>query len=106
MEAKNGQLTSNPSDIDGVVRRAWKKIYDGIGGCIGTAVDHYFNNYVRCILKAVPFDVPDLTGERVYEAFSKTSKSAGAMDGWGAEELALLSRVVCVCVCVTTSPTY
>ena len=67
---KKGQLASNPSDVDGVVRRAWKKIYDGIGGCIGTAVDHFFNKYVRYILKAVPFEVPEITGERVYEAFS------------------------------------
>ena len=28
---KNGQLTSNPADIDGVIRRAWKVVYDAIG---------------------------------------------------------------------------
>ena len=36
---KKGQLTSNPADIDAVVRRAWKAVYDGIGGTIGTAVE-------------------------------------------------------------------
>jgi hypothetical protein len=100
---KKGQLTSNPSDIDWVVRRAWKKIYDGIGGCIDTAVEHYFDKYSKYILKAVPFEVAELDGERVYQAFSKAAKSAGAMDGWSPGELALLCKSVC---CHVTSPTY
>ena len=33
-----------------------------------------------------------LTGDRVFESFSRTAKSAGALDGWSLEELALLSR--------------
>ena len=70
-------------------------MYDGIGGCIETAVEHFFNKYAKYILKAAPFEVPDLDGERVYQAFSKIAKSAGAMDGWSLEELALLSRGVC-----------
>ena len=60
---KKGQLTSNPSDIDWVVRRAWKKIYDGIGGCIDTAVERYFNKCAAYILKTVPFEVAELDGE-------------------------------------------
>ena len=66
-------------------------MYDGIGGCIDTAVDLFLNKYVKYILKVVLFDVPDITGERVFQAFSKTSKSAGALDGCSPEELALLS---------------
>ena len=58
-------------------------------------MDNYFDKYVRYILKAVPFEVPGITGDRVYEAFSKTSMSAGAMYGWSPEELALLSKGVC-----------
>jgi len=38
--------------MDGVVKKAWEKIYDGIGGCIETAVGRYFNKYARYILKA------------------------------------------------------
>jgi len=49
-------------------------------GCIETAVEHFFNKYAKYILKAAPFEVPDLDGERVYQAFSKIAKSAGAMD--------------------------
>ena len=71
-----------------MVQRAWKKIYDGIGGCIEELVDQYFEKYARYIHKAAPHEVLDLDGERVYQSFSKTAKSAGAMDGWSPEELA------------------
>ena len=69
---KKGQLTSNPSDIDAVVRRAWNTVYNGIGGCIGTAVDLFLNKYAKYIMKVAPCDIPDITGDRVYAAFAAT----------------------------------
>lgn len=78
---KKGQITTNLADIDGIVKRAWKTIYDGVGGNIGTAVHDFLNKYSRYILKTTPFDVPLITGQRVYETFYKTTKSAGALDG-------------------------
>ena len=88
-------MTTNPTDIDAVVRRAWKAIYDGTADAIGGAVDLFMNKFAKYFLKLPPFEVIPLTGERVFESFSKTAKSAGALDGWSPEELALLSRKAC-----------
>jgi len=37
-------MTTNPTDIDAVVRRAWKAIYDGTADATGGAVDFFLNN--------------------------------------------------------------
>jgi hypothetical protein len=92
---KKGQMTTNPTDIDAVVRRAWKAIYDGTADATGGAVDMFMNKFAKYFLKLPPFEVIPLTGERVFESVSKTAKSAGALDGWSPEELALLYRKAC-----------
>ena len=58
------------------------------------------NKYTKYILKIVPCEVQELTGERVYAAFSTTKKSAGALDGWRPEEMALLSKGLCEYIAV------
>ena len=40
---KKGEITSNPRDIDAVVKRAWQAIHDGANGCIETAVEAFVN---------------------------------------------------------------
>ena len=88
---KKGQITTNPDDMDDVVRRAWKKVYDGTTNNIGEAVNNYLHKYAKYILKAEAFTVEDLTGQRVQEFFSQIGDSAAAMDGWNPKELSLLS---------------
>ncbi len=51
---KKGQLTSNPTDIDAVVRRAWDAVYQGIGGCIERAVVMFLDKHARFSMKAAP----------------------------------------------------
>jgi len=92
---KPGELTSNPQDIDAVVKRTWQAIHGGIGGAIGEAIEAYLHKYSRYIIKSKVFEVPAITGERVYEAFSKTKDSAGALDGWQPKEMSLLALEVC-----------
>ena len=60
-----GTRTTNPQQIDGVVRIA------------GEAK-----------VKAIDEDM-------VYEAYTKTKDAVGGMDGWEAKELALFSRGIC-----------
>ena len=92
---KPGELTSNPQDIDAIVKRTWQAIHGGIGGAIGKAIEAYLHNYSRYIIKSKGFEVPTITGQRVYEAFSKTKESAGALDGWQPKEMSLLVPEVC-----------
>ena len=72
-------MTTNPADIDAVVRRAWRAIYNGTTDATGGAVDFFMNKFAKYFLKLPPFEVKPLTGERVFESFSKTAKSAGAL---------------------------
>ena len=46
---KSGELTSNPQDIDAVVKRAWQAIHNGMEGCIETAVQTFLCSYARYI---------------------------------------------------------
>ena len=92
---KRGELTSNPQDIDAVVKRAWQSIHEGIGGNVKDAIGTFLNTYNRYIAKPKHFQVRELTGQRVLESFSRTKESAGAMDGWAPKEMSLLSLATC-----------
>ena len=92
---KPGELTSNPQDIDAIVKRTWQAIHKGIGGVVGKAIETYLHNYTRYITMRKTFEAPAITGQRVYEAFGKTEDSAGALDGWQPKEMSLLALEVC-----------
>ena len=79
---KKGQITSNPADVDAIVRRAWQAIHAGAGGCIAIAVDQFLDFYCSTIYKRKPYEVGEITAEMVQESFSRTKESAGALDGW------------------------
>ena len=48
---KAGQMTSDPAEIDAVVKRAWQAIYNGMEGCINGAVDKYLTLYCDYVVK-------------------------------------------------------
>ena len=47
-------MTANLADIDAVVRRAWKTIYDGAAEATEGAVDAFMNKFAKFFLKATP----------------------------------------------------
>ena len=89
-----GQMTSNPEDVDAIVKRAWQKIHEGAGGCITSAVDNSINLYCGVISKKKPFEVERISGNMEQASFSRTAESAGALDGWSPKELSLLSMPI------------
>ena len=91
---KAGQMTSNPADVDAIVKRAWQQIHKGAGGCITKAVDAFVDTYCDAIYKRKPFEVGMITDEMVQASFSRTAESAGAMHGWSPKELSQLSLAV------------
>ena len=84
-------MSSNPADIDAIVKRAWHRIHRGAGGCITNAVDYFLDTYCEDIFKRKPYGVDEITGEMVQASFGRTAESAGALDGWNPKELSLLS---------------
>ena len=89
---RKGEMTSNPVEVDAIVKRAWQAIYEGVGGCIATAIDKFLETYSSLIIKLPEAYLPPLDAEAVQEAFSRIKESAGALDGWSPKELSLLSR--------------
>ena len=88
---KTGQMTSNPADVDAIVKRACQAIHKGAGGCITTAVDLFVDTYCNTIFKRKPYEVGKITAEMVQESFSRTKESAGVLDGWSPKELGTLA---------------
>ena len=91
---KTGQMTSNPADVDAIVKRAWQQIHKGAGGCITKAVDAFLGTYCDVIFKRKPFEVAKIMGGMMQASFSRTAESAGALDGWSPKELSYLSLAV------------
>ena len=59
-----GQMTSNPADVDAIVKRAWQQIHKGTGACITKAVDAVLDTYCDAIYKRKPFEVARITDDK------------------------------------------
>ena len=92
---KQGEVTCNPKEIDGIIKRAWMKIHNGVVANIEGTIDNFLNTYVKYCAKAKEYQVKELTAQRVYESFTKTKDSAGSLDGWRPKEFRLLSLNSC-----------
>lgn len=92
---KTGEVTTNPNLVDEVVRRNWKKIYDGVGGNVQQGIHDYFSSYAAVLFYDQEFQLSELTGHDVHQHFRHVTKSSGAMDGWNPRELAYLSPLAC-----------
>ena len=60
------QHRANPSDVDAVVKRAWRKIYDGIGGCIEEAVENSLNKYCTYVAKFPQTEIKTIDAHMVF----------------------------------------
>ena len=97
---KQGEITTNPEEVDAIVKRAWKEIYDGMAGCMDTAIDLFFDKFKKEILKHKEYVVQAIDDQMVFDSFSKTVESAGSRDGWRPKELSLLSNTTCDMVAI------
>ena len=92
---KKGDITTNPSEVDAIVKRWWKNIYDGIGGNIEKGIAAFFREFTRTMFQGPEYTLGDLDADTVYESFRNIPCSAGALDGWRPKELSYFSRKVC-----------
>ena len=44
---EKGEMTSNPKDVDAVVKRAWKAVYSGMSGCMETGIQWFLVAYTK-----------------------------------------------------------
>lgn len=66
---KKGEIKADPQEVDAIVKRAWKVIYDGMVGCMQTVVDLFFDTYRHVILKQRTYEVETISGEMVFLLF-------------------------------------
>ena len=92
---KKGEITTNPNLIDLIVQRAWKKIYDGIGGNVEKGIAKFFKQFASSMYVGDEHLRDDITEDELYEHFRNASNSAAAMDGWHPKEFSYRSRKVC-----------
>ena len=93
-------MTSDPAQVDAVVKRAWQEVYNGMKGCIDEAVDTFLEKYKDYVLKLPSFEMEKMEANMVYESFQRTKESAAALDGWNPKELSLLSLITCLYIAI------
>ena len=52
-----GQITTNPQEVDAVVKREWQKVYNGMAGNIEKAVAVFLSKYNKHIVKKPEFEL-------------------------------------------------
>ena len=92
---KPGTFSTEPREIDEVVRRVWQPIYDGNSRQPEQIVDVFFTKYARHIYTSMPVEVEEMIWDLVYQAFTRGKTSAAGLDSWEPEELAFMSMQVC-----------
>lgn len=90
-----GTITTNPKEVDGIVRRAWQQMYDGSVANIDETVRQFAVKHGIRFFKDSDFDVENIDGEMVFKAFRNTAASAAGMDGWEPKEFTFFSKRLC-----------
>ena len=85
-----GTLTTDPKELDSIVKRAWNKICQGTKDNIEEAAVKSINKYKNYLHIAEEYTLPPITMQQVKEACMIASNSAGGMDGWRPSEMKLL----------------
>ena len=79
---KQGEITTNPEEVDAIVKRAWKKVYDGRAWCMGTDIEAFFDKFKKDIRMEKEYAAQAIYGQMVFDSFSKTVESVRSLKGW------------------------
>ena len=86
-----GTITTKPMEVDEITTAAWQSIYSGNATDQQKLVDQFMHKYSTYIYKADQFIARDITAERLQAECTNARPSAGGMDQWAPDEMALLS---------------
>ena len=78
---KHGEIIANPQDVDAIVKRARKTIYDGVAANMEDAINGFFEQFAHCIFQQSEHQAKEIDGNMVFESFRKTADSAGQWAG-------------------------
>ena len=83
--------TTNPSEVDAVVREAWQEIYKGNVEDQQGKAEAFMQKYAEYIFKHQTLDIGKVDHKRLAKVCQKGKNSACGLDNWHTDEFALLS---------------
>ena len=86
---------TSPGQMDEELRKRWGAIYDGNQVDNEALVTAFMSAYAQHIFKHEEVQVPPITAQDVWEAFTSTKKSAAGLDSWEPAEVKLFSWQAC-----------
>jgi hypothetical protein len=86
-----GSLTSDPAEVDQILRKAWSEITDGNVKDVEAAANNFLDIYGPYCHQDSEWDIGDLTVEDFKATCAADTASAAGLDGWAARDIALLS---------------
>ena len=89
---KEGQMITEPKEVDAIVERGWAKIYAGNVIDLESMLAEISSKYATRLYGAAEHKVTEVTEEMVYQTFRHLKVSAPGMDAWQPKELSLFSR--------------
>ena len=77
-----GTYTTDPVEIDQIMRQAWDKVYNGNTEDQQQLVDNFCSKYKEYIHEAEPADVQAIDWQDIKWACTHSTQTAGGLDGW------------------------
>ena len=86
-----GSVTTNPDEVDSIIRAAYGKIYDGNAKEPAKLKEKYLEDYKKFIFESIEAEAEPITGKDLEEAMRGTKETAAGLDQWTPADLKLLS---------------
>ena len=86
-----GTYATQPAEVDGILRRAWRAIFRGNLEDQHKAAAKFLAKYDKYVYRGEEFKIGPLTMEEVKETCRDSTKSAAGPDGYEPAEMRLLS---------------
>ena len=86
-----GSFTSDPKEVDLILRHVWGSITDGNVADLSGATNLFWDKYGRYCHEALECMIGDLSVDDFKRTCLADKESAAGLDGWAARDIALLS---------------
>ena len=84
---------TDPKEVNEVVRQRWaQEVYDGNGTDEDIIINNLLVDYADTLVRSpTKFEIDDITGAELLEINNAAGHSAGGLDGWTTEDMALFT---------------
>ena len=80
-------MTTDPKEIDSIIREAWSPIYNGNPEDIGKLVDNFMAKYEDYIFEQEPWQIEEIKWQDIKQACQVGTHTAGGLDAWTKDDL-------------------